>query len=280
MKAVKKPAPPLSSEEAYNPSPLEKINRDILKAAKDLSDQEVRFLVDYYYIMQEDRKRSFNQERALEASGEPNHIITWLAGNSTQLEGTIKKALEKYTDNHPVGKWLKGIYGVGAIIAAGMISHIDITKAPTAGHIWAYAGLDPTKKWEKGEVRPWNANLKALCWKTGECFVKFSGKEQCVYGKLYKEKKEWYTKKNEEGGFKEVALKRKDTVKKNTDAYKWYAEGKLPPAHIHAMARRFAVKIFLSHLHEVWYKHHFKVDPPAPYPIAILGHAHKIEPIE
>ena len=54
----------------------------------------------------------------------------------------------------------------------------------------------------------------------------------------------------------------------------------LPPAHIHARAKRFAVKIFLSHFHEVWYELHHKKPAPSPYPIANMpGHVHKIDPV-
>ena len=51
-----------------------------------------------------------------------------------------------------------------------------------------------------------------------------------------------------------------------------------PPAHIHARAKRFAVKIFISNLHEVWFEKHFGRPAPAPYPFAHLGHTHKIDP--
>jgi hypothetical protein len=50
----------------------------------------------------------------------------------------------------------------------------------------------------------------------------------------------------------------------------------LPPGHVDGMARRWAVKIFLSHLHAAWYEKQFNEPPPAPYPVAILGHAHQI----
>jgi hypothetical protein len=36
------------------------------------------------------------------------------------------------------------------------------------------------------------------------------------------------------------------------------------------------VKLFLAHYHEVAYKDHYKTEPPLPYAIAHLGHAHKI----
>jgi hypothetical protein len=52
----------------------------------------------------------------------------------------------------------------------------------------------------------------------------------------------------------------------------------LPPAHIDARAKRYAVKLFLAHVHDVWYRHKYKKAPPLPYPIAHLGHAHYIAP--
>ena len=65
-------------------------------------------------------------------------------------------------------------------------------------------------------------------------------------------------------------------IGKTTDAYKAYIQGKLPPAHIQQRAERYAVKIFLSHLHEFWYEQHYGEKPPKPFAIEILGHAHQI----
>ena len=94
------------------------------------------------------------------------------------------------------------------MIAAGLEAHIDITRAPTVGHIWRYAGLDPTCEWRKGEKRPWNASLKTLCWKIGESFVKVSGKEKSLYGRLWKERKELEEKRNAAGEFADQAAER------------------------------------------------------------------------
>jgi hypothetical protein len=64
---------------------------------------------------------------------------------------------------------------------------------------------------------------------------------------------------------------------KKTDAYKQLIQGRLPQAQIHARARRYAVKLFLSHYHVEAYKQRFGKEPPLPYPIQFLGHAHMIE---
>lgn len=258
--------------------PITRLSRDLAKASSSLSEQEVRFLVDAYYMFQEDRKRATNQERALGENKEPCQVITWLAIQSETLEAQIKRALEVYTKNHPVGQWLNDQYGIGPVISAGLLAHIDIHKAPTVGHIWRYAGLDPTLKWEKGQKRPWNASLKTLCWKVGQSFMKFSNREDCFYGKIYKERKAYEIARNEAGGNAEAVAQALQRIGKNTEAYKHLQAGKLPPAQIDARARRYAVKLFLSHLHEIWYRIEFGQEPPKPFAIAILNHAHYIAP--
>lgn len=255
-----------------------KLSRDLLTAARTLSHGEARFLVDLYYLQQDHRKRSNNQVRALTESGEPHTVLAWFAEQGETLERRVASVLKTYADAHPVGEWLQDIDGIGPIISAGLLAHIDITRAPTVGHIWRFAGLDPTSKWNKGEKRPWNAALKTLCWKVGESFVKVSNKDTAFYGHIYKERKELELQRNEAGLFAEqaAAILKEKRIGKETDAYKAYSVGKLPPAHIHARAKRYAVKLFLSAAHRELYVAHYGKEPPLPYPIAHLNHVHKI----
>lgn len=258
--------------------PIARLSRDLAKVSQTLSDSEARYLVDAYYTVQENRKAADNQVRALRESGEPCSVISWLAEQNRTLENQIKRSLDQYSGNHPVGERMRAARGVGPVIAAGMLAHIDITKAPTVGHIWSYAGLDPSKTWEKGQKRPWNAELKTLCWKLGECFVKAGG--DSVYAAVYAERKAYDQQRNERGELADQAaraLERK-RIGKTTEAFKWYSAGKLPPAQIHERAKRYAVKLFLSHLHEVWYEEHYGVKPARPYAFDQLGHAHYIKP--
>jgi hypothetical protein len=295
--------------------------------------------------------------------------------NTIELENQIKVILDAYTRNHPVGTWLQSITGIGPVISAGLLANIDITMAPTAGHIWSFAGIDPNRIWHGAEkakeivnevinsvlypktlkdgiskinedgtlkkitiessseevvaklkvkaveitdemfekvasisgwsveflkkhsvdskkkkvtkeqfikavsMRPWNARLKTLVWKIGQSFVKVSNNDNDVYGKIYQQRKIYETIKNEAGEYAEQAKLKlmRYKIGKDTDAYQWYNIGKLPPAHIQQRCERYAAKIFLSHLQAVWYKHHYKTDPPKPFALAILGHAHMIE---
>src|SRR5215469_1959464 len=306
--------------------PITRLTRDLRAGAATLGDDEARYLVDYYYIAQEDRKRSFAQERTLAAEAEPHSVISWLANQSSSLEEQIKVALDVYTYNHMMGSWMRQVYGIGPVISAGLLAHIymgywcdfstevknkkgqmetvhcrghneaqcriwqqkfkkphnftPVISVPTTGHIWQFAGIagDDQRQWLKNHKRPWNAKLKTLCWKAGQSFMKFSNRDECFYGTLYRYKKEEYVAKNENKGFAETAAKRAPTVGVTTDAYRYYSTGFLPPAHVDAMARRYAVKIFLSHLHEEWYRREFKAEPPKPYAISILNHAHYIPP--
>ena len=264
------------NDDGFNP--VQRLTRDLRTAAATLSDDEARFMVDHYYQMQENRIRAGGQLRSIK--DEPHEVLTWFEEQAATLENQVRRALDQYTQGHPMGEWMRGIFGIGPVISAGLLAHIDIYKAPTVGHIWRFAGLDPTVTWNKGEKRPWNAALKVICFHAGESFVKFSNNPKCYYGHKWKERKVIEERRNEAGELAEQAAEklRRFRIRKETDAYKWYSSGKLPPAHIHARAKRWAVKLFLSHLHGEMYRTILKTEPPLPYPIAFMNHTHFIPP--
>lgn len=262
--------------------PLEQLTKDIRLAARILGQGEVRFLVDYYYQMQKNRIRSYLQASKASEGEEPGMVLNWVMDNSKRLESNIQKVLDAYTDADPVGQWLKSIVGIGPVISAGLLAHIDIAKAPTVGHIWRFAGLDPTlpRFPQKGQTRPWNSRLKTLCWKIGESFVKVSNNKNDVYGHVYAERKIEEQVRNERGDFADQAKEKLELYKigQDTDAYIFYSQGQLPPAHIHARAKRYAVKLFLAHFHHVAYEVANGTPPPKPYIIEHGGHTHYIAP--
>lgn len=259
---------------------VERLSRDLKTAASTLSPREARYLVDSYYIFQGYRMQASSQIRALGKSEEPHLVIDWLAIQTATLEKQLQRALDEWSLTDPTGQWARGIVGIGPVIAAGLLARIDITKAPTAGAIWSYAGLNPTAVWGKGEKRPWNDKLKSLTWKIGESFVKVQNHSNDYYGKIYAERKIFEAGMND--GLKYADQARISLATKNygddTDAKKWYLQDKLPPARIHERAKRYAVKLFLSHYHTVAYRNHYGTEPPLPYPIAHLEHTHYIAP--
>jgi hypothetical protein len=127
--------------------PIIKLKRDLAKMSTKLTPVQARYLVDSYYGLQEYRKSSDNQLSALTKSGEAVEIIDWLAANMYALETQIKTVLDTWSSAQPVGVWAKSICGIGPVLASGLLAYIDITKAPTAGAIWRFAGIDPNSRW-------------------------------------------------------------------------------------------------------------------------------------
>jgi hypothetical protein len=268
-----------------------KLTRDLKASAKLLGKDEIRFLVDFYYTIQQNRIRADAQVRGNSEKGEPSALLVWAADNFWTFENNIKSALDTFTQEYTVTRWARSICGIGPVISAGFVAHFNIEKAPTYGHFWRFAGLDATVEWEKKTRRPWNAALKTLvAFKLGESFVKVQNNEKDYYGQIFVRRKARELEMNMNGKFAdqakaqlgdEDALKRcrerKVVVKakrigKDTEAYKHLSQGMLPPAQIHARARRYAVKLFLSHLHHVMFEDFHGRKPLCPYPFEKLAH--------
>ena len=143
------------------------------------------------------------------------------------------------------------------------------TKIPTTDDLTSYLAKPP-----------YNKELKTMMYNIGDMFIRQSNKEKSLYGSIYKQKKLEYTRKNEEGYYAEQAkqiLKEKN-FKDDTITYNALKEGKLSKAHIHARARRYAVKLFISHVFEAMYYDEFHEEPPKTYVIQYMGHHDYIAP--
>jgi hypothetical protein len=251
---------------------LVKLSKDMKQAANTMTRNEARYLLDQYLSMQHQRKAADQKAAKMEerAKGEPHAVLNWVSDNAHSLEKQILSALNAYCESQHMGGWALSIDGVGPVVSAGLLAHIDIEKCPTVGHIWAFMGYDPSKKWEKGGKRPHNAALKQIGYYAGECFVRCT---KSPYRKIYDDRKAYEQAKNEAGDYGEQAKAVLES--RPTHAQKaTYKAGKLPDGHIHSRAKRYAVKQFIADWWSEAYRDHFKKEPPLPYPIAILGHAH------
>lgn len=258
---------------------ISRLDRDLRKASLTLRQDQARFLVDLYYTMQKDRIRSGNQVRQItrDALVEPNELINFFYDQFTMLEHNVKHALDTYSNSTAVGRWSRAQVGIGPVLAAGLLAHINMEIATNPSKIWRFAGLDPTAVWRKGEKRPWNARLKVICWKMGESFKKFHGHEGCLYGHLYAQEKLRQVTLNDSGAFSKVAeetLATRNFGDNETRAA--YLEGKLPPGRLDLRATRKATKIFLVHWWQVaWWDIHHTM-PPDPWIIEHGGHTDRI----
>ena len=124
---------------------------------------------------------------------------------------------------------------------------------------------------------PYLKELKVLCFKIEDSFAKQISRGS-LYGKLYKQRKEYELAKNERGDYKEQAYElAKKTTKK--DLKKFYLEeGKLTNKHIDRRARRWACKIFISHLFDAMYIDKFGKTPDLPAVFDMGGHLDFIGP--
>jgi len=126
-------------------------------------------------------------------------------------------------------QYLSKINGIGPILAAGLIGYIeDIERFETVSKLWAYAGLHvvggKAPRRRRGQKINWNPKLRVLCWKIGESFVKMRGG----------------------GGYRDLYEKHREQYETREDLKKE------PKGRRYAMAKRKTVKLFLSHLWEVW----------------------------
>lgn len=293
--------------------PLQRLSKDIAKSTQIVGRQQARFLVDTYYAMQEGRIASTSRVRDLTKSEEPAAVMDYTRAQMELLEGQVARALRWYVEAQPLGIWMTAVTGIGPVIAAGLLSTIDYENTNSASRVWKFAGLTPDSVWEKGQKRPWNPFLKTLAYKIGESFVKVQNNEKDMYGRFYAYRKAYEWRRNIRGDLADqgAAKLAKYAIGKSTNAYQWYSgrvnpewvaavfsNGEsfpatlpsnslnmagvvtpmLPPAHIHARARRWATKLFLAHTVEVGFWLHHGVLAPPEYAFAHLGHKDYVYP--
>jgi hypothetical protein len=245
----------------------------ILELGK-LSNPAARFLVANYITAQDARKRCDMQLRHLgDRASELEKLLQWTGEAAEKIEGDVSRGLARYAESHVIGRWMMSLHGVGPIIAAGFLAHLDVTKTQTAGGFWLFAGLDPKMKWETGQKRPYNPDVKQLCYHFGECIKRTSNHPDSFYGRFYRQRKRMIVERNERGEFAERAKSYKTL---SSEVRKKLKQGKLPDGNLDRQACNITAKLFLSHLHAVMYWHFYKKVPPKPYSISILGHAHEI----
>jgi hypothetical protein len=264
--------------------PVRLLRRDLRRLTGALDAGDARWLVDEFYAIQEVRKATNLQESASESAGEPIQLKAWIVEMLRAVERTIAAAMGEFAAGFRVGRWLQAQYGIGPILSAGLLVGFDIRRAPTVGHFWSFAGLNPEAVWAKGQKRPWNARLKSLClFRLGETLVKFSGKDECFYGRLYAAKKAEIAAANEAGGYTAYAGRRLEEKNfgKATAARAALEKGRLPDGQVHNRARRWAIKLFLAHLHEIEHWDFYGTPPPRPYVMEhrdLGDHRHLLRP--
>lgn len=208
---------------------------------------EISYLIDRFYQVEKHRVAIGLQIGQLKKDKVNIKFLKEFFDRFFTLEKDIKKLIADTVAEHPMWSWLKKVDGIGPILAAALLANLDIRKAKHISSFWKYCGLAVTpegtaERKTRGERIAFNPFLKSISWKIGESFVKIKGK----YRKMYDTSKAFYQKKFPK---KQQALDAAGKPRKNAQGGKimLYSKG-----HIHAMAKRRAVKRFLADFWTEW----------------------------
>lgn len=282
----------------------------------DIPLAQLPTLVTLDWNLQNARLPLVQQIDALKAKGiDTTSLEAEILAPLLDLEKEGIKKLKKCVHNHPLwGYWLKHIGGIGEKFTAQLIylitgkKHTDecqekrdkyfakkkpgekrakaftcdcpvmeIERFHSVSALWKYAGMNTESycrdckknlddnaescihcgstnigrqapRRRRGQKVTWNPKLRSVCRNIGKSFVM---NRSSPYRPYYDEYKEYYNLKDPH----------------------------LSAGHRDARARRKTVKLFLSHLFEMWYR--LKgLEPPKTYAEEHLGHVHHIPPPE
>lgn len=76
-----------------------------------------------------------------ESGGGPVPILGKLYASAWKQECEMGVQMQALIGRHPAWSWLRGVRGVGSVLAARLLSRLDLTRAPSPASFWAYCGL-------------------------------------------------------------------------------------------------------------------------------------------
>ena len=119
----------------------------------NISREEMKMLVDLYYQLQDNRKRSREQIRSIEQGrdgGKPCNasIMNWVLLNQSIIEKQIPGIMKQVCENDEVGRWLLQIKGIGPVLACGLLAYFNVEGRKYSNTFISYAGLnDHNRPW-------------------------------------------------------------------------------------------------------------------------------------
>jgi len=224
---------------------MDKVKREYTKKRiTELETNSIKINLRAYYDYQRERISLDNRmglTKKLDLKkGVPERdpeLLVYLAKRRDEVENEeliLEKAITKQIKEHPVWiGFLQDVKGVGACLAAVILTEYDINIATTVSKLWSFAGLAPGKdKKKKGEKCCFNQFLRSkLCGVLGSSFLKCNS----PYREFY------------------------DNMRHRLESEKWGMESKNPSnkdntraGHQHKAATRYMIKMFLKDLYVAW----------------------------
>ena len=264
----------------------DKLTKLIKRITKDMSDDEIIMMIDdeTEYMDAERREKAESYREKLDKLNflrnemEVCDVYEEQFGEYKAFSVVFTEMASWITSNSNVSSWI-----VMRIANLSNRKYENVMKG--------LSNLIKTKKGKKSRYftksdlqsqmarPPYNLKLKTIMYLIGDSFMKRSNHPNSLYGKLYKQRKAYELYKNDRGDYaQEAANILKEKSFRNKEVKEIYESGKLPAGHIELRARRWAVKIFISHLFEIMYMYEYNAAPPKAFPIAHLGHYDYIPP--
>jgi hypothetical protein len=217
------------------------MNESALKALVDLRDRTIQ----KSRIAFGNRINAVDLERDTADEATMEIYRNWQERFS-MMEKQLDEDIETLIEDMPIVESLVELKGIGKILAAKLISAIDIERADTVSALWRYAGYavidGEREKPTRGEKLHYNAELKKNLYLIATSFMR-SGSP---YREIYDTAKEYYLVIHPE-----------------------WTKG-----HAHNASTRKMIKLFLSHLWEHWRTLEGLPIRDA-YVLEHLGHNHK-----
>ena len=76
-----------------------------------------------------------------ETGGGPVPILGRLYAAAWRQECEMGAQMQSLIGRHPAWSWLRRVRGVGSVLAARLLSRLDLARAPSPASFWAYCGL-------------------------------------------------------------------------------------------------------------------------------------------
>lgn len=216
-----------------------------LRALVDLRDRQIQKA----RIQFGNRLSAIERESDNGSSQQRRTVERWL-NRFAELEKELDKDIAAAAGEYPIYDYVTTVKGVGPLLAAKLISMIDITIPSTPSALWKYAGYavegGERDRLRKGEKAPYNTRLKTTCYLIGTSMLRCNSPYRAVY----------------------------DAAKERYQATRDWSKGRVDMA-----ARRKMIKVFLVHLWLVW-RELEGLPTRTPYVQEYMGHTHIITPQE
>lgn len=190
-----------------------------------------------------------------------------------ELEKFVDGRVAHLIQGHPAYPWFSQVKGIGKENIAKVVAPVDIEKANTISSLWKFAGFSvedgEAPKRRKGGKLEYNSQLRSMCWRLGSGLLRARGK----FYEYYEKEKAKYLEEFKNRGISIVP----SSALPMKDGKRYEPEGVKSEGHIHNMALRKMIKLFLACLWLVW-REYEGLSVTKPYVIERLGHNSFIDP--